>query len=152
MTQRLHRLSLQSKQRFSGVRPSQLPHTLPKHWLSGINGIAAELKSSADGGEYDGNEFEDVGVGRALPMAPSHSNVSIGSLFVLVVDDELDNSGACEPIAPNTLAVGALKLALNKPFMFDGSGTLRETRVNMNTVSTSSDRTDLGDRLTLNLN
>lgn len=89
-----------------------------------MNGIAAGTKSSALDGEYGGNELDVVDDGRALPMAPSHSNVSIGSLFVLAVDDELDNSGACEPIAPNTLAVGALKLALNNPFIFNGSGTL----------------------------
>lgn len=83
----------------------------------------AGLKSSADGGEYDASELVDEG--NALPMAPSHSKVSIGSLFVLVVDDELDNSGACVPIAPNTFAVGALKLALNNPFISNGSEKLK---------------------------
>lgn len=118
----MHKLSLQSKQRFSGVGPSQLPQTLPKPWFSAIYGIVAELNSSVEGGEYEASELVDDG--NALPMAPSHNNVSIGSLFVLVVDDELDNSGACVPIAPNTFAVGALKLALNNPFISNGSEKL----------------------------
>lgn len=128
MTHRLHRLSPQSKHRFSGVRPSQLPHELPHVRLSGMNGIAVGAKSSFRGGEYDGNEFDDTDDGKALPMAPSHSNASIGSLLVLVVDDELDNNGACEPIAPKTLVVGALKLALNNPFMFKSCGSLGTIR------------------------
>lgn len=88
------------------------------------------MKSSPVGGEYD-ELVDDDDAGNALPMAPSHSNVSIGSLFVLVVDEELDNSGACEPIAPNTLAVGALKLALNNPFIFNDSEKLQALRRNI---------------------
>lgn len=125
-----------------------------------MNGIAAELKSSAVGGEYD-DEFVDADDGNAFPMAPNHINVSIGSLFVLVVDDELDNSGACEPIAPNTLAVGALKLALNNPFIFNGSEKLEienDTKciqLNVNNFTHMcypNPMTLDGQRLTLNLN